>query len=140
MIFITKKINISVMEQKILVIDDDLYIRELYEEVLKNAGFNVETAIDGEDAINKLKSGNYSLILLDMMMPKIDGLGVLKSLQQSPPTQKNGPIILLSNLGDGPVVKQAKELGVTDFLLKADITPDELLECVKKNLPQTNSN
>ena len=68
------------MSKKIMVVDDDLYIRELYQEVLTTAGYDVEMAIDGMDALEKLKKGVFDLIFLDMMMPKVDGLGVLKEI------------------------------------------------------------
>lgn len=123
------------MSHKILVIDDDLYIRELYEEILQNAGYDVQTAEDGEIGISKLKEGGFDLILLDLMMPKVDGIGVLTSLIDNPPAVKNGPIILLSNLGNDIKSNEAVHSQISDFLIKADITPDQLLNCVKKHLP-----
>jgi CheY-like chemotaxis protein len=123
------------MNKRILVIDDDLYLRELYEEILKNAGYEIDTAIDGQEGIEKIKQDGYDLVLLDMMMPKIDGLGVLTQLSQTQPPPKNGPVILLTNLGHEPVIQEALQKGATAYLIKADITPDQLLEEVKKYLP-----
>lgn len=122
------------MSKRILVIDDDLYMRELYVEVLKSAGYEVDAAMDGEDGSIKLGQGGYDLALLDMMMPKIDGLGVLNELAKNPPAIKNGPIILLSNLDQERVVDEAVKRGASSYLIKADITPDTLLEAVKKYL------
>lgn len=122
------------MNKRILVIDDDLYMRELYEEVLKGAGYEVEIAVDGQDGIEKIKHGGYGLILLDMMMPKIDGVGVLNEIAKNPPSIKNGPIILLSNLGHERIVDEAMHKGATTYLIKADITPDQLLKAVEKYL------
>ncbi len=122
------------MNKRILVIDDDLYMRELYEEVLESAGYEVETAIDGEDGIAKLKSGGFQLTLLDMMMPKIDGIGVLNEISKNPSVIKNGPVILLSNLGQEHVVEEAMGKGAVNYLVKADITPDQLLKSVEKYL------
>lgn len=122
------------MNKRILVIDDDLYMRELYEEVLKEAGYEVETAVDGKDGIDRLSKGGYDLTFLDMMMPKIDGMGVLSALKQNPPAVKNGPIILLSNLGQERVIEEAVQKGATSNLVKADITPDQLLKAVEKYL------
>lgn len=116
------------------MIDDDLYMRELYEEVLKDAGYEVETAIDGEDGIAKLKLGGFHLTLLDMMMPKIDGLGVLDAIRKNISVVKNGPIILLSNLGHEQIVEEAIQKGAVSYLVKADITPDQLLRSVEKYL------
>lgn len=122
------------MAKKILVVDDDLYLRDLYAEILKNAGYEVDTAIDGEEGIGKIKQGGYDLIFLDMMMPKIDGLGVLTQLSQTQPPPKNGPIILLTNLGHEPVIQEALQKGAVAYLIKADITPEQLLIEVKKYL------
>src|SRR5947207_2664942 len=125
------------MTKKIMVVDDDLYIRELYVEVLKDEGYTVESAADGEEALNKLKLGGYDLILLDIMMPKLDGLGIMDALSKNPPTTKNGPIILLTNLDHDPLIKDAMGRGASAFIIKADITPADLLGQVKKYLSET---
>jgi len=117
--------------KKILIVDDDLYIRELYEEILKEAGFEVTTAVDGQDGFDKIKVGGFDLILLDVMMPKLDGLTVLAKLSQNPPRAKNGPIVLLTNLSHDPVIKEALQKGATAYLIKADLNPDQLVEKVK---------
>lgn len=122
------------MAKKVLVVDDDLFIRELYEEVLKDDGFTVDSAVDGEEGLKKIQAGGYDLILLDVMMPKKDGLGVLGELSAHPPTEKNGPILLLTNLGHDPIIKEAINKGATSYLNKADMTPDQLLEKIKKFL------
>ena len=124
------------MNKRILIIDDDLYLRDLYQEVLKNAGYEIDTAIDGEEGIEKIKQDGYDLILLDMMLPKIDGLGILTQLSQTQPPPKNGPIILLTNLGHEPVIQEALQKGAVAYLIKADITPDQLLSEVKKYLTE----
>src|SRR3989344_5115083 len=96
------------MEKKrILLVEDDQFTRELYEEVLKDAGFEVDTAVDGIDGLSKIKTGGYDLILLDVMMPKMDGLDVLRSLMNEPPKVKSGPIVLLTNLTNDPVIDTA---------------------------------
>jgi CheY-like chemotaxis protein len=122
------------MAKKLLVVDDDLYIKELYEEILKDEGFEVVTAADGEEALGKLRLGGFDLVLLDIMMPKLDGLGVMDSLNSSPPQAKNGPIILLTNLDHDPLIKEAMSKGASAFIIKADITPEDLLGQVKKYL------
>jgi CheY-like chemotaxis protein len=82
--------------------------------------------------LKKMKQGGYDLILLDVMMPTLDGIGVLEELKKNPPPQKNGPIILLTNLGFDPLVKTAKDKGVAAYLIKAELTPKDLVEMVKK--------
>ncbi len=118
------------MAKRILVIDDDQYIRELYDEVLKTAGYDVDTAEDGQVALEKLLAGGYDAVLLDVMMPKLDGIGVLTKLRESPPKKPNGPVLLLTNLDHDPMLEKAKELGATTYVLKADVLPPKLLELV----------
>ena len=122
------------MAKRILIVEDDKFTRELYEEFLKGAGLSVDTAIDGEDGLSKIKIGGYDLILLDVMMPKMDGLDVLRALQAEPPAVANGPVVLLTNLTHDPVINMARDLGVKDNLVKSDITPGDLLEYINKTL------
>lgn len=122
------------MAKKILIVDDDAYLRDLYEEVLKEAGYEVITAVDGEEGAGKLQAGGFDLTLLDVMMPKLDGLGVLKKLQETPPAIPNGPVLLLTNLAQDPIITEATQLGAKSYIIKADITPDQLIEKVKEYL------
>ena len=122
------------MAKKVLIVDDDAYLRDLYEEVLKGEGYDVTTAVDGEEGVAKLQQGGYDLTLLDVMMPKLDGLGVLKKLKESPPTTPNGTILLLTNLAQDPIVTEAMQSGAKSYIIKADITPDQLIEKVKEYL------
>lgn len=119
------------MTHKLLVVDDDEYIRELYEEILKDAGFAVETAVDGESGLEKIKKGSYELVLLDVMMPKRDGIEVLRELHAEKSTTR---VILLTNLAHDPVMKEGLSLGALAYLIKADMTPDQLLAKVRSFL------
>lgn len=119
-------------KKKILLVEDDQFTRELYEEVLRDAGFDVNSAVDGLDGLSKIKAGGYDLILLDVMMPKMDGLDVLRSLVNEPPKVQNGPVVLLTNLTNDPVIDTAYGLNAKGHLVKSDITPGELVEHVKK--------
>ena len=116
---------------KILVVEDDTYIRDLYEEILKGEGYDVSVAIDGEDGVVKAREGGYDLVLLDVMMPKLNGLQVLQKLKEQAPQNPNKKIVLLTNLAQDPVVKEAMQTGASDFLLKADLNPGQLVEKVK---------
>lgn len=120
------------LAKKILVVDDEQYIRELYEEVLKAEGYQVDTALDGEEALQKILQGGYSAITLDVIMPKLDGLGILSKLKETPPKQKNGPIILLTSLANDPAVKQALENGAHKVIIKTDITPNQFTDIIKE--------
>lgn len=122
---------IGSMAKRVLIIDDDTYIRELYEEVLKNEGFEVVTAADGQEGLDHLLAGGNDAVLLDVMMPKLDGIGVLTKLKNAQPKAPNGPILLLTNLDHDPVLDQAAALGIQKHLLKADMLPPMLIEAVK---------
>lgn len=122
------------MAKRILIIDDDLYIRELYEEVLKSAGYEVMGAADGKDGLNKIAEGGFDLILLDIMMPQVDGLQVLQTLKKTPPKKSNGKIILLTNLSHDPTIQEGLNAGAATYLIKADVTPDQLVGKIKELL------
>lgn len=123
--------------RRILIVEDDQYIRELYEEVLAEAGFLVSSVTNGEEALNKVEeSGPYDVILLDIMMPKRDGLSFLRAAKRLPTTKlKETRILLLTNLAHDPVIKEALSLGAKDFFIKADITPDQLVAKVQSYFP-----
>lgn len=104
----TKNAN-SKNGKKILIADDEQYIRELYEEVLSSEGYSVEGVADGKTALEKISEGGWDLITLDVIMPKLDGLGILTKLEETPPKKKNGPIILLTSLANDPAVLEAQK-------------------------------
>lgn len=116
---------------KILLVEDDKYTRELYEEVIRDEGYKLDVAVNGEEGLAKIQQGGYALICLDVMMPKMDGLDILRALKDNPPKVKNGPIIILTNLTNDPVLNKAYGLNAKDFLVKSDITPGELIEKIK---------
>ena len=117
--------------EKILVIEDDQFLRELYEELLKGEGYSVELAEDGEKGLSKFLEGGYSLVLLDIMLPKIDGLEILRKAKDSKPKKENGPVVLLTNLGQDSIIKEGFSLGVSGYLVKSAMNPDQVLKEVK---------
>ncbi len=119
---------------KILIIEDDKNTRDIYSLVLKEAGFVVEEATDGEMGLFKATEGGYNLILLDVMLPRRDGISILTELKAKPPKVPNGKIILLSNLSHEQIVNQAIGLGATRAITKSAINPGQLVEEVKKEL------
>lgn len=120
--------------KKILIIEDDQFLREFYQELLQDEGFTVDLAADGDIALSKVKEGDYDLIMLDIMLPKIDGLQILRELKVSPPKQKNGPIVVLTNLGQDAIIKQAFALGAEGYLIKSALDPVAVLTEVKSYL------
>ena len=118
----------------ILVAEDDSLIRDVYVEMLKNAGFSVDEAIDGKQALEKMTEGGYDLVLLDIIMPFMDGLGILQTLKDKPPKHKNTVTLICTSLAADPKVQEALEIGAQGVIFKPDITPDQLVESVKKYL------
>ncbi len=131
-----RSLQVMQSNQRILLIEDEKDARELYTEIIKFAGYQVESAGDGEEGLTKAQQGGYALILLDLMMPKLDGISVLKKLQTSPPKMKNGPIVILTNLAHDPVLEQAMALGANAFIIKTDVNPDLLSEKIKSFIPE----
>lgn len=117
--------------KKILLAEDDASARLLYETVLRDAGFLVDTASDGEESLQKASKGGYDLILTDIMLPKRGGLSVIEHLQSHPPEIPNGPIVVFSSLSHEDVIQEAKQLNVAGFINKLDYTPDQLVEKIK---------
>lgn len=124
-------------KKRILLIEDDKYTRELYEEVIKGEGYLLDTAVNGEEGLDKIKKGGYNLILLDVMMPKMSGLEVLRTIKNEPPKNQNGPIVILTNLTNDPILNEAYGLNAKDFVVKSDITPGDLVEKIKHYLEES---
>jgi len=118
---------------KVLIVEDDQYIREMYALIIKNAGHEVAEAPDGAAGLVEATNGGYDVILLDLMMPQMDGLSFLRALKKKPPKKKNGPIIVMSNLAYSDAKDEAKKLGATDFFVKADMEPKEVVAIVEKS-------
>ena len=114
----------------ILIVEDDDFLRELAVKKFKAAGHTVEFAVDGETAVPRAKELRPDAILLDIVLPGIDGFEVLRVLKEDPET-KHIPVILLSNLGQHDEVDRGKRLGADDFLIKAHYTLDEIIEKVE---------
>ena len=121
-------------QKKILIVEDDQFLREFYQELLQSEGYLVDVAGDGEVGLQKAKQGGFSLILLDIMMPKKDGVSVLKELKASPPQNPNGPVVCLTNLGNDTIIKQCFDLGASGYLVKSAINPDQVLTEIKSYL------
>jgi DNA-binding response OmpR family regulator len=117
---------------KILLVEDDESLRQMYSLILSKEGYQMETAGDGVDGLTKARAGGYRLILLDLMMPNLDGIGFLKGLREEPAKAPNGPIVILSNAGYEKVADEVAELGAQGFLMKADLLPDDLIKAVGK--------
>jgi DNA-binding response OmpR family regulator len=120
------------MAKNILIVEDDRFLRELISQKLAQEDFNVSEAIDGEEGIKKIKEEKPDLVLLDLILPGIDGFEVLSRAKQEPDEKINKiPIIILSNLGQKEDIEKGSKLGATDYLVKAHFTPGEIIEKVR---------
>ncbi len=117
--------------KKILLIEDEAALQKTFGDILSAEGFQMISAIDGEIGLRLAKSEKPNLIILDLILPKLHGLEVLKGLKENKET-KNIPVIILTNLGDLENIEQALELGATTYMVKADYTLDDIVEKVKK--------
>jgi len=120
------------MSQKkvILLVEDDEFLAELYATKLNLEGFEVHLASDGEKGLKLLKEKKPDLVLLDIIMPKMDGFEVLKMIKADK-TIKDTPVILLTNLSQKDEVKKGLELGAVDYLIKAHFMPSEVVKKIK---------
>lgn len=119
------------MALKILVVEDDKFLRELITQKLIREGYDVKGAVDGEDGVIKIKEEKPDIILLDLILPGIDGFEVLAKVKDDPEL-KNIPVLILSNLGQRDDVERGLKLGAVDFLIKAHFTPGEIIEKIEK--------
>jgi CheY-like chemotaxis protein len=117
--------------KKILLVEDDPFIIDIYLTKLKEVGFEVQSSTDGEDALKKIQEDKPDLILLDIVLPKLTGLECLKQIKDSPEF-KDIPIIILSNLGQKYEVEKGLKLGANKYLIKAHYTPSEIIKEIKE--------
>lgn len=118
------------MAKKLLLIEDDVFVSDIYSRELKKGGYDLETAADGLEGTEKAENTKFDLILLDIMLPKKTGIDVLKQIRTPSSSAKDTPVYLLTNLGQGSIIKQALELGAQGYLLKARVLPSQVLQAV----------
>lgn len=115
---------------KILIIEDDKFLRDLIAQKLQKEGYAIVEAVDGEEGVLKAREEQPDLLLLDLILPGIDGFTVLEQIKKDQKT-KHIPAIVLSNLGQKEDVDRGLRLGAADFLIKAHFTPGEIIEKIK---------
>jgi len=123
------------MAKVILIIEDDRFLRELISQKLTREGYDVLEAVDGEEGVKKVKEGKPDIVLLDLILPGIDGFEVLSQVKKDDTVSKI-PVIILSNLGQKEDVERGLNLGAVDYLIKAHFTPKEIIDKVKNILYQ----
>lgn len=118
------------MAAKILVVEDEEILLTALKEELQTGGYEVEGASDGVEGLSKVKIFKPELILLDLLMPKMDGMEVLQKLKADSET-RDIPVVILTNLSDYEKISEALSLGAMDYLVKANYKLEDLLDKVK---------
>ncbi|MEF8847430.1 MAG: response regulator [Candidatus Paceibacterota bacterium] len=119
------------MAQKILIIEDDKFLRQLVSRKLSKQDFEIAEAVDGESGLEKVKEVNPDLVLLDLILPGMDGFEVLSEIKDDPETS-SVPVVILSNLGQKDEIEKGLQMGAEDYLVKAHFTLGEIVEKIKK--------
>ena len=115
---------------KILIIEDDKFLRDLMSQKLTKEGFSVKEALDGEEGLKMALEEPPDLVLLDLILPRVDGFGVLERIKKEPKLS-HLPVLILSNLGQKEDVGRALSMGAEDFLIKSNFTLGEIVEKIK---------
>ncbi len=115
---------------KILIIEDDRYISKMYQLKLSLEGYDVQVAEDGKQGVEKVKEFMPDIILLDILMPELDGFEVLKIVKSDDIT-KDIPILIMSNLGQEDHVQKGMKLGAIGYIVKSQYTPSKVVEKIK---------
>jgi len=120
---------------KVLLVEDDAFLREICSKKLTKEGYTVYEAIDGEEALAGLEEIKPDIILLDIILPAIDGFQILNQIRNNKNKfVVNTPVIMLSNLGQEDDIKKAMDMGANDYLVKAHFTTEEIVGKIKKVL------
>jgi CheY-like chemotaxis protein len=118
-------------EQKtVMIIEDEEFLSSLLKSRLEKEGYKVVQAFDGEEALALMKSNSPSLILLDIIMPKLSGFGVLEAISMDPELNGKAPIVILSNLAQESDIEKAQRLGASEFFVKVRVSIDDLIKKV----------
>lgn len=124
------------MKQKILIVEDEAFLRKVISDECRENGYLVDEAVDGKEALQKTKTDKFDLILLDLLLPDIDGFEVLTQLKKES-TLSGTPVVILSNLGQREEIEKGLSLGAKDYLIKAHVTPSEIIKRIQEILEST---
>lgn len=117
--------------KKVLIVDDDEFLLEMYALKFKQSGFTVEIAENGKKALELIPSFVPDVVLLDVVMPSMDGFEVLRTIKKDH-LASDAVVIMLTNLGQKDDTERGMSLGADDYVVKAHFTPSEVVEKVKK--------
>lgn len=118
---------------RILLVEDNRSIKDIYKRILEEEGFIVSAVEDGFTAQMEIKKGEWDLLLLDIMLPKLDGLSLLKDLKKDP-NLSTKPVLIISNVNEPEFISQCIQLGVREYIIKAEVLPSDILESVARYL------
>ena len=118
---------------KILIVEDDPLMARLYEKVFKFEGYEVDVALNGREALDKVRAGKPTIMVLDIMMPEMNGLEVLDKLKADPDT-KTIPVVVLTNLAGGQDVEAALTKGAVKYIVKSEYEPKAIANMIKEIL------
>lgn len=118
------------MSKVVLLVEDNEFIRNMYQLKLAKADLTVIEAVDGKMALERITAQKPDLVLLDLMMPNVGGLEVLRDLKKLGMLPEL-PVIVLTNVMDPQTIDQAKELGAKDYIVKTDLTPSQVIDKLK---------
>ena len=121
-------------QRAIPIIEDEQFLMDLYKKVFLQRGFNVLEAGDGLAGLEKLNSALVDMVLLDIMLPKMDGISVLRKLKGENSLAKEVPVFMLTNLGQESVIKEALKIGADGYILKSKYLPDQVADEIEKFL------
>ncbi|MGM0482296.1 MAG: response regulator [Patescibacteria group bacterium] len=119
------------MDKKIMIIEDDKLLRDMMSRKLEKEGYQVFLVVDGSEGEDKIREIKPDVILLDLILPGVNGFELLETIKNDE-ALKDIPVIILSNLGQKSEVDRGMELGASDYLVKAHFTPGEIIEKLKK--------
>lgn len=123
---------------KVVIVEDDKNLLDLYAYQFKNAGFDVIKAEDGRQGLSTIMSEKPDLVILDIMLPKLDGLSMLKELRLSPGSVGRTPVIVLTALSDKAFADEAMRLGANEYFIKTEFMPNKMMDKIKKHLKKNN--
>ncbi|NCU41483.1 MAG: response regulator [Candidatus Moranbacteria bacterium] len=116
----------EILGKKVLLVEDDVFVSDVYSTRLSKEGYQVFLMNNGRDAVGWLETNTPDIVLLDIMMPYMDGIEVLKELRQKD-SCKEVPVIMLTNLSEKENIREALSLGANDYLIKSHFTPSEIV-------------
>ena len=123
----------DMVKKKILIVEDDSFIVKAYQIRFERDNFDVSTVMTGADALRFLDRAPVDIVLLDLMLPGVSGFDVLEAIRKSK-TWKDVPVVILSNLGQAEDIRRGKELGATDYIVKANARINEVADKIKQYL------